>query len=567
MQAENAKLRRKISYEKPLFIYSSVYNGAKPDQLRKFWKLLPLDVKPYFAVHINPAKKGTEEEINWIKSVLDAAQELHVPAIIEVEGFDSKNPTPMSTWPKLFDKYSVLTGLNISELGATGLLTGAGMDKKFINKMIEYIDIAASKGGYFIWQDMGYDWPFPKKAHVFIRAGADEKLYSKIVENGDHIIFVHKHNGNGRRATTDAAALGFWTSGIVSNWGVHSEGWLWWEAGYERLFKPSVGYLRGREQWKSVFTFPDAQHGMEWLLGVAGGATVFSLEPYSIGYSSCEGDQLTPAFQNVLLPLMRKIIRDKLIPGREQVIQKIKAAYHPLKENDKVLRNDALFKGLYGAEESTQYEWLPSTGRYYYLPVLPVLSDDNVLNKFPFVFDSAYYEKNLSSQEKKKTFFDALYPETGKGDAWFVNFGENWYIVNPNENRDITASFEFSLKSNAKITISGSISHHTFAIVKEKPHGISIHLSNYMIDSDADVWDNPDFPENNPCEYVNKKYIPNPTDNKLRQSIIVIKGSSISKDKIKVSTGKRGNFKTSKNGDTITVKINHNGTVDMEVKY
>ncbi len=558
-------LRRVISNENPLFVYSSVYAGASSSQLLNFRRMLPDDVRPYFAVHINPKKEDSKQTRIWIESILDTAQELDMPAIIEVEGFDSRNDTPMSYWRELFDRYHVLIGLNISELGATGVLSGSGMDNEFIDKMIQYIDVAASKGGYFIWQDMGYDWPFPKKPHVFLKAGADRRLYAKFVEDGDHIILVHKHNGNGRRSTTDAAAIGFWASGLTSNWGVHSEGWLWWEAGNERLFGPSAGYTRSKYPWKSVFSFPDAQYGMEWLMAAVGGATIFSLETYFQGYSSCKGDMPTPAFENVLLPMIRLIINNGIIPGRKQALAKIKAAYQPLKPNDYILRKDLLFKGLYGAEKNTQNEWLPSTGRYYYLPVLPVLAGDDIRAKFPFVFNSDYYRKNFKSIKKKQSFFNRLYPETSKGDSWIVNFGTSWYIVNPNENKNVTTTFEFTLKNGDGASLSGSISHHTYAVVEEKPDSLIIHVGNYMIDSDADVWDNPDFPDDNPCEYVDKRYIPNPTDDHLRTSRFKITGLNVKKPEIHVEIGKNGNFDISRNSNNATITINHNGTAEVVI--
>lgn len=217
-------LRRPINSGNPLFVYSSVYHGADTAQLTNFWKVLPEDVKPYFGVHVNPRKSDSPQTRAWIESVLDAAQSLGIPAIIEAEGFNSQNDTPMEYWAGLFEKFPNLIGLNISEISATGGLTGANLDAAFMDKMARYIEVAASHGGYFIWQDMSWDAPFPKSPHLFVKAGAEPALFKAIRDNGAHVIFTHKHNGSGRRFTSDAAAMGFWATGVTAAWGVHSEG-------------------------------------------------------------------------------------------------------------------------------------------------------------------------------------------------------------------------------------------------------------------------------------------------------------------------------------------------------
>lgn len=559
-------LRRIISSDNPLFVYSSVYHGAEAERLQRFWDMLPEDVKPYFGVHVNPDKKDSPEIRAWIESVMDVAEKNGIPAIIEVEGFDSNNDTPFDYWSGLFGKYDSLIGINISELAATGVLTGGIMKGDYIDKMIGYMETAAEHGGYFIWQDMGWNWPFPKHGHVFLRAGENKKLYRAIVNNGANIILVHKHNGNGRRMTTDAAVIGFWASGIVSNWGTHSEGWLWWESGYERLFQPSVGHKRSEHVWESVFTFPPSQYGADWLLGAAGGATIFSLEAFFQGYTTCDADMFTPAFRYVVLPLIRQIINHGLIPTRSEVRGKIRAAFHPRKADEYLARGDRLFRGLYGHEESTLLEWMPSTGRYYYIPIIPILADDSIVAGYPFVFDARYYRENFRDVEKKRAFFNDLYPAEGKGDSWFTGFGDRWFIVNPNENRDIDTSFEFELENNPGVKLQGRISAHTHAVVVNEENRIHIYLSNYRFDSDKDVWGNENLANGEFCKFVKGKYTSAPSDEALRGSGIVISGVSPEKIKSDITVAHRGDYEITNDADTVSISVDHNGPVYIDVE-
>lgn len=566
-QQAHTILRRPINNENPLFVYSSVYNGANPSQLENFWKNLPEDVKPYFGVHVNPMKSDSPETRAWIESVLDMAQKLNAPAIIETEGFNSTNDTPMEYWAGLFDKYPNVIGLNISEISATGGLTGANLDAAFMEKMTRYMEVAATHGGYFIWQDMSWDAPFPKAPHVFVKAGAEPALFEAIRKYGAHVILTHKHNGSGRRFTSDAAVLGFWVTGTTAAWGVHSEGWLWWEGGFEQLYKPSMAPHRSAQPWKSVFSYPDALYGIEWLVAASGGASLFSLEAFFQGYSSCDGSRTTPAFDNVILPLIRQIIQHKLIPDRDAVRARIKAAYRPSQAAPRTLREDHLFTALYGPENSTHYEWLPSTGRYYFIPIIPMLADESANALFPTVIDDEFYKDNLVNPEAKKNFFDNLYPAAGSGGAWFVNNGAAWLFANPNENSNTTAGFDFQLSDRQDLRAAGSLPPHTFGILRQRPGGVSLHISNYRIDSDADVWDNQYLNNEQYCDYVLNKYISNPTDSTIRTTVIELLGLQGERPEVRLVAGKLGRLKSEWEPGELKLILDHNGTMDIEIDW
>ncbi|HOY62773.1 MAG: Glycosyl hydrolase family 98 [bacterium ADurb.Bin236] len=565
--AQNATstLRRLINNENPLFVYSSVYHGADQSQLENFWAALPDDVKPYFGVHINPKKTDSKDNREWIESILETARRIGAPAIIETEGFNSQNDTPMEYWEELFDKYPNLIGLNISEISATGGLSGANLNDEFMRKIARYIEVAASRGGYFIWQDMSWDAPFPKSPHVFVKAGTEPVLFNAIKDRGAHVILTHKHNGNGRRFTSDAAAMGFWASGITAAWGTHSEGWLWWEGGFEKLYEPSKAPHRSATPWKSVFSYPDALYGIEWMIAASGGASLFSLEAYFQGYSSCDGKKLTPAFENVILPLIRQIIKHRFIPDRDSALAKIKTAYRPSQAAPRALREDHLFKSLYGPEYSSHYEWLPSTGRYYFIPIIPMLAEASTDALFQNVIDDGIYKDNLVSPVGKKKYFDALYPAEGEGDAWFVNVGGNWLVANPNENLDIPVSFDLPLSINAGARVSGVLSPHTFAIIHEGPGRVFLHLSNYRVDSSVDVWNNDYLNQKQPCDYVADKYISNPTDNVARRTMIALSGFTGGIPDAIVNIGQYGEYKIEHGEGALHIKLDHNGTMDVEI--
>jgi hypothetical protein len=374
---------------------------------------------------------------------------------------------------------------------------------------------------------------------------------------------MDKHNGRSKRFVTQAAALGFYASDLIGNWGVNSEDWIWWEAGFNKLFNPIAGITRSAPDWKAVFTYPDALFGIEWLIAAAGGATVFSLEcPYH-GFAVPEQGQFTPAWYNVILPLTRLLIHNQIIPSREEVKARIKVAYHAENVNPCEINGDFLFRGLYGPELASLWEWLPSTGRYYFLPILPKLADEKVLKSYPHLITTTSYTRDFRFKEAaKQSYFNAFYPEIGTGDSWFLNHKNNWYIANPHENRDITTTFSFPLITNPASTLGGSISAHTFIIVREEPGTLNIHLSNYRIDSDKDVW-NSGITEFNPDTYL-PHYLNYPTDDELRKSIITLTATTA--PTLSSINGTNGYaYATAFANGVYTITIMHNGPVDIKI--
>jgi hypothetical protein len=549
-------LRITISNTRPLFVFN-IY-GTNPDAVYWLAENLPVDVREYWAIQFVGLKKDTPGNRADMEKNLDAAEAAGIPAFIQVEDCNSHNDVPSSYFDTLFYKYSQLVGLSVAEFSAanTSLI---GMDFDHIKAVMRYIDTVVPHGGMLMWQDMGYEG-----LHPFLIAGSVPELYRKIITNGDYVILVDKHNGRSKRFVAQSAAIGFYASGLIGNWGVNSEDWIWWEAGYNRLFNPIAGISRSAPAWKAVFTYPDSLFGIDWLIAAAGGATVYSLEcPYH-GLAVPEQDKFTPAWNNVILPLTRQLINNNLIPGRQEVKDMIKVAYHAECVNPPEINGDILFRGLYGPQYASLWEWLPSTGRYYFLPILPKLAGKEVLESYQNLITSSSYARNfMLGPAAKQAWFNGIYPERGTGDAWFMNYRNNWYIVNPNENRDIDSTFKFRLSGDPGSTLSGTISAHTFAIVREETGTVAVHLSNYRIDSVKDVWDSPiaDF---SPDTYL-PGYLNNPGDGELRQSIIAL--SAPSPGLAGISGNNRYTYTTGQLADgTFTVTIMHNGPVDFTLR-
>jgi len=517
-------LRRPISRHAPLFLFN-MYGG--PEEVRSIDAVLPADVRPYFAVQYVPPEPYDDSPAfrERVEAVAAAAEAAGLPLFVQTEHCYTRNQAPMSYWSGLFERHGNLIGLVFAEISCTGLQL-TGLDADYMERMKATVETVAAHGAYFLWQDMGWDRPGPweRVPHVFVKAGSDEALYRTLREHAAPVLLMCKQHGDGRRLLGPAAALGWWTSCSVGHWGVNPEDWVWLEAGYRHLYRPSDGWRPLRESWLPVFTYPDALFGMEWAIAAAGGATLFALEAPFHGFASLQLQRRTPAFDHVLLPLIRRILAEGMIPSRDEVRSRMRVAYRPRVPVTPELNGDELFRGLYGPEEDDLYEWLPSTGRYGFLPVLPVLAGQEVTGLYPEVFDDEAYARELADPAAKRAFFDARYPAEGEGDSWFVNAGAHVYVANPNENADVATTFAFPLRRFPGTTLAGSLSPHTFGVVTEAPGGLRVHLSNYRIDAEADVWGNAERVEADPMGYVNEIYIPDPTDGALRRTVLRLRG-------------------------------------------
>jgi len=561
-----AELRRPISPGAPLFLFN-LYGG--PDEVRSIDAVLPEDVRPYFAIQYVPPEPYDDSPAfrERVEAVAAAAEAAGLPLFVQTEHCYTRNETPMSYWSGLFERRASLIGLVFAEISCTGLQL-TGLDADYMERMKTTIETVAAHGAYFLWQDMGWDRPGPweKVPHVFVKAGSDEALYRSIREHAAHVLLMCKQNGDGRRFVGPAAALGWWTSCGVGQWGVNPEDWVWLEAGYRHLYEPSDGWGPFRASWLPVFTYPDALFGMEWMIAASGGATLFALEAPFHGFASLEIERRTPAFEHVLLPLIRGLLARDLIPTRDEVRARMRVAYHPGVPVPPELNGDELFRGLYGPEEDDLYEWLPSTGRYYFLPVLPVLAGQGTTGLFPAVFDDADYARELSDEGDRRAFFDARYPAVGEGDSWFVNMGAHWYVANPHENADVVTTFAFPLNRWAGRVLSGSLSPHTFAVVTEEAAGLRLHLSNYRIDAEADVWANAERVEADPLGYVNEIYIPAPTDGDLRRTVVHLQAPG-REPGLEISGHPGFVYTTAFDAGTgvWALTVDHNGPVDVTV--
>lgn len=84
-----------------------------------------------------------------------------------------------------------------------------------------------------------------------------------------------------------------------------------------------------------------------------------------------------------------------------------------------------------------EYEVLPNSGRYYFIPVLP-----RGTPALPGV--EAIRLGDLAGEEAVKASFDARYPVRSTGDAWVAQVGGRVFVMNSHENRNEAQEYSIS---------------------------------------------------------------------------------------------------------------------------
>ncbi len=528
---------RIVSSDNPLF----TFKGSD-------WLRVPDELKPYSAMWVNGETVTTNE--------LQAFETANIPVIVQGENYNSCEGSmviPIATLHTWLSTYDNIIGVSFVEQSCAGLTSTQE------TRIIDTIEECAGHDALFIWEDMGYT----DRKNVFAKAGDDSDIFAAIDDYKDDIIMVNKMNGAGQYFLTQSIIEGFWTTGLINAWGINSEDFWWWENGFEDLYTASGGLQHGASMEKSRYSIPDALIGQMVGLAMSHGACVFSFENSDrlIEYD----DTLVPAFTKVIAPLHDLAIKEKVIPTREQVISKIKVAYYaddwtatPL-----ALPGENLFMDLYGLDEHTESwvstndcsaEFLPSTGRFFGIPIIPNLGETEGEDTFDTIIESGTMPGN------KVTYFEGLYTENPTGTSCAMNSGRTWFITNPYENTNTDTTFGGVNMSQGYYILSGTVKPHSYIYAREINDGISLHVNNYTIDTDTAIWDNEEYTAatflteyvDPDCEYATT----------TRVTSITVDG--LSKSSNITSVG--GSVVTTWNGDGYTITVTHNGPVDINIK-
>ena len=515
-------LRMYVDEENPLFMIRNcpVWGGpqtgeAFAEYAIKTFYALPEDIRNFAVIYID---EGTTDmtparQLEFWDELLTVTDEANVPIVCQSECFctnKTRDPFTQEELSAVFKEHKSLIGFVQVELSTNGVTNEKlaydevtednGVNKNILARMKSCIRACAENGGLFIWQDMEYI--YWKKANYVNHILKDRELYDLLKSNSENIIIMDKHNGHGRHFASQANILGCWLDDVCGNWGVNLENFLWYEEGF--IEYDDVGVAPNEPDPITTAKYPPALFGIDMIADMIGGATVYSIEgTFSRGglYHFVDGEVImTATFYDVLYPIY-KMILNGAVPDKEEVKENIKVAYKMTLPTSYALSgNDAhLLQGLY-CDTFTLFQekinnpyfdctkdWVPSTGRYYLIPILPIYSKpEQVLPDSKILNDFTYFLNLLFINPIKTKFFNEHYEETYTGDGVLFDINDYVYIFNSNENKTIDSEQSVSYTMPESGTkVNATFVAHTYAILNESKEKIDIDLCNLRLDAEA----------------------------------------------------------------------------------
>ncbi len=594
-------LRMYVDEENPLFMIRNcpIWGGPQTGEAFatyaiKTYYALPEDVRNFAVIYIDegPTDMTPQRQLEFWDELLTITDAYNVPIVCQSECFctnKTRDPFTQEELSAVFKEHKSLIGFVQVELSTNGVTNEKlayeevtednGVNKNILARMKSCIKACAENGGLFIWQDMEYT--YWKKVCYVNHILKDRELYDLLKSNSENIVIMDKHNGHGRHFSSQSNILGCWLDDVCGNWGVNLENFLWYEEGFVEY--DDIGIRPNEPDPITTAKYPPALYGIDMIADLVGGATVYAIEgTFSRGglYHFIDGEVVfTPTFYDVLYPFYQ-IILNGAVPNKEQVKEKIKVAYKMTLPASYPLRgNDAhILQGLY-CDSFTFFQekidnvyldcskdWVPSTGRYHIIPILPIYSDPKeVLPDSYILNDFTYYLNLLFINPIKERFFNKHYEETYTGDGVLFDINDYIYVFNSNENKTINSeqSVSYTLPKSQK-KLEATFVAHTYAIFKEDSNKISIDLCNLRLDTDA-VCNGLESEDQFMRAYAAGGKMDNPRD--FRTSVITLSGfDSPPSVNATGSNGAKGRAEWDEETKTLTLTVISNGEVRITIE-
>ena len=594
-------LRMYVDEENPLFMIRNcpIWGGPQTGEAFagyaiKTYYALPEDIRNFAVIYIDEGTTDMtpQRQLEFWDELLTITDAANVPVVCQSECFctnKTRDPFTQEELSAVFKKHKSLMGFVQVELSTNGVTNeklaydevtdDQGVNKNILARMKSCISACAENGGLFIWQDMEYI--YWKKNNYVNFLLQDRELYDLLKSNTENIIIMDKHNGHGRHFASQSNIMGCWLDDVCGNWGVNLENFLWYEEGF--IEYDDLGVKPNEPDPITTAKYPPALFGIDMIADLVGGATVYAIEGmFSRGglYHFVDGEVvMTPTFYEVLYPIYQYILNGA-VPGKEEVKENVKVAYKMTNPVSYALRgNDAhILQGLYCDKFSILQEkldniyldctktWVPSTGRYYIVPILPIYSDPKeVLPDSYILNDFRYFINLLFIEPIKQRFFDKKYEETYTGDGVLFDINDYIYAFNSNENKTIDAqqTVQYTLPDSKK-EMNLKLESHTYAIVNETDGAINIDMCNLRLDTD-EVCTGLESEDEFMREYAAGGKRDNPDD--FRETVIELSGFE-EKPTVTADGTNGAKLKEEWNSaqGTLTLTIISNGQVRMTVK-
>jgi hypothetical protein len=470
VDSDHAKrpLKRPLTAQRPLF----TLEASKVLSFTNFVMDVPLDIAPYVGV-IAEGMEGKGIPVTEFAKGLERLPyavmlRSHWVGLADIE------------W--LFQHVPNFVGIQGGEHLSSLYRDGKDGDMRYHHRLTR---LCAKYGMFF--QEADGTYKDDKWQELMDQQGAFVREY------GPWLVLSQKNNIIRRQFYSQSAALGLWLGGITHGHGAWEDGGFYWQnAGFGEL-----GQCAG-ERSGVLKTMPRIFWDLVFVMGVSRGCGIYSLDGQTLMVSPKEIERFpkdipraiiwkttgetTDVFKRYVAPLIRGIVKHRLIPTREEVLKNVRlAVYNDMKGKGDVTawphyaEYGPLFAGTYGFGkmgniDGQLWEFFPNTGRYYFIPVLPQGNEPlgRAVASVPV--------SELQKVETVKGRFDAAYPAWYTGDAWACRVGDTLAVMNSKENEDVAQRFDVPLQAELVKTLSGKMEPHSYLVAKIEETGQRLWL-------------------------------------------------------------------------------------------
>jgi len=460
-------LETRITPEHPLVI---LYGPGNPEALVRNYQALEPDIKPYCMIHAEE-RYPAADSLAGFRRLLGAAQHHGIPLVFQIAGPDESFDFPLEVVESLLREFSTIKGIMMVETSFNDYSHfGGGIPYALRHNArygIDAIKLAARHGKFFTCQ-------LAHANFLYIMAGElNRPLYDTFRQYRDYVIPQHEMNVPFGMHQAHTAPLGMWLEGAVGNWGIEPQSWYWADAEYA----DPEDFTHG-----DIAKMPPAVYRQMILTGVTAGATVYSFEPPD----DLVGGSRSHHWREAIYPTMMEVIRNRLIPTRDQVLRKIRVAYQlapastpaemhrNLRDVNEILDQGNLIRGTYGVyDQGLEYEFIPNTGRYYWIPLLSPSASRQALGRFTSVIRPGQFQ----APEQFRAHCNRFYRGDGQGTACIMSIGRATYVMQTHENLYQEQTFTISVPTRP----SGLQARAT-------PGGIALTWHRHQGDKSYTVW-------------------------------------------------------------------------------
>lgn len=396
-------------------------------EIVRLWHWLPEDIRPYCQLQVELRARDHDLRLALFRRMLKEPQNAGVPVSVQVaDPHDEYVFDPIHV-EQLLVEFPCIRSLMLSEQRFAHYAK-FNVERYATPPHTRYtcdmIELAARHGRHVLIVLQGLKW-------LHISADVlNRPLLETMRAYPDHVIPINEHIES-RHLIRQTAVWGLWLGGHATHWGIEPQSW-WYESSF--MNGPGVfgDHLHPAEM-------PPALYRAMILQGAAMGATVYSFEPwwdlFDYGNRRC--------WEEAILPTLREVVGKKLVPTREQVREKNRAAYRlaPARDINTFHRNlydldwlsdeGLLARALYGVwEPMLEFELIPNRSNWF-LPLLPPDTPQAELDNYDCVFEPGQYASVEAWEEALRACMSLT---TADGEAWTCSINGHAYVMQTHEN-------------------------------------------------------------------------------------------------------------------------------------